>query len=62
MNLGAGATGNRFILTRPHTHQVREGYMNLQYLIDNSIAIGVIVAWVAALALVIIYKWEDSND
>ncbi len=33
--------------------------MNWQYLIDHSIAIGVIVAWTAALALVIIYKWES---
>ncbi len=37
----------------------RKGYMNWQYLIDNSIAIGVIVAWTAALALVIICKWEE---
>ncbi len=35
--------------------------INLEWLIDNSFAVGVIVAWTAALALVIIYKYEDRK-
>ena len=35
--------------------------INFEWLIDNSFAVGVIVAWAAALALVIIYKHEDRH-
>ena len=35
--------------------------INFEWLIDNSFTVGVIVAWSAALALVIIYKYEEGK-
>ena len=35
--------------------------INFEWLIDNSWAVGIIVAWAAALVLVIIYKYEDRK-
>jgi hypothetical protein len=36
--------------------------MNLQYLIDNAFALGVIVAWACAMALAFIYWWEEKHS
>ncbi len=35
--------------------------INFEWLIENSWAVGVIVAWSAALVLVIIYKYEEGK-
>ena len=35
--------------------------MNWQWLIDNSFAIGILMACAAALALFIIYKYEEKR-
>jgi hypothetical protein len=35
--------------------------INWQYLLDNTFALGVIVAWACAMALYLIYRWEDKR-
>lgn len=35
--------------------------IDLQFLIDNTFAIAVIVTWSAALALYLIYRWEEKR-